>query len=483
MGLFFAVDLGATSGRVSAGKVTRGHIDVREMHRFPNMPAEKDGAWYWDVDRLWSETVTGLMSGLRFGSATGQQPAGVAADSWGVDVAAVSSDGALVLPPRSYRSASSATRDAVVRRISARELFRRAGVQPMPINTIFQLTDLLPRAALTNDTTLLLMADLWTFWLSGDGAAERTLASTTGLMSAAAAGWDPDLLVIAGVDRSLMPRILDSATSAGTTCRQLNSVLGASLPVFRVGAHDTASAVAALPLENSEAFISCGTWALVGVEHDEPVLGEAAFAWGFTNEAGVEGRTLVMRNLTGLWLIEQCLKGWERPGALPDLLAAATAWKGTDSFIDVGDPELVNSPDVPAYIRRRCAATGQPEPVDPVHLVRCILVSLALAFRNTIRQASALTGRKVGAVRIVGGGSRNDLLCRLTADACGVEVLAGPAEATTLGNVGVQAIAAGVIDSLAELRTLVMGFAPPVRYEPGESVASWDGGDAVLGTG
>lgn len=481
MPLFFAVDLGATSGRVSVGDVTGERIAVREVHRFPNRTVQKDGSWYWDVDGLWSETLTGLRSGLRFANETGHKPAGVAADSWGVDVAAVNPDGVLVGRPRSYRSASTAARDAVVRRVPAAELFRRAGVQPMPINTLFQLADLLPGSSFPDGTTLLLIADLWTFQLSGDRAAERTLASTTGLMSARSGAWDPYLLKLAGVDRSAMPPIVDAATSAGTTCRELTSVLGSALPVFRVGAHDTASAVAALPLEADEAFISCGTWALAGVEHDEPVLSEAALASGFTNEAGVAGRTLVMRNLTGLWLIEQSLMGRQGPRSLSDLLAAAAVWQGTESFIDVGDPDLVHSPDVPAHIRRRCAATGQPSPEDLVALVRCILVSLALAYRNTIRQASALTGRKVGAVRVVGGGSRNALLCRLTADACGVPVLAGPAEATTLGNIGVQAIAAGVIDSLAELRTLIRRFAPPIRYEPGESTVAWERGDAVLG--
>lgn len=486
MSVFLAVDLGATSGRVSAGEVTRGGFDLREVHRFPNRPIRKSGALYWDVDTLWSETLTGLNAGVRFAADTGSEPAGISADSWGVDVAAVGPDGALAMPARSYRSASLAVRDALIERLPAFELFRRAGVQPMPINTIFQLAELLPRSSLAADSTLLLIADLWTFLLSGQRAAERTLASTTGLMSAAGGAWDSDLLALAGVDRTLMPPIADPTTSAGTTRRELDAVLGSALPVFRVGAHDTASAVAALPLEPRQVFISCGTWALVGVEHDEPIVSETAFVAGFTNEVGVGGRTLIMRNLTGLWLLEQCLEEWRRDGhqpALPDLIAAAAAWTGPESYIDVGEAELIISPDVPAQIRRRCAATGQADPVDPVAVVRCILVSLALAYRNTVRQASALTGRQVDAVRMAGGGSRNELLCQLTADACEVPVIAGPAEATTLGNVGIQAMAAGVLDSLAEIRTLIAAFAPPRRYEPGMNAVRWDVGDALLRAG
>jgi rhamnulokinase len=483
--LFLAVDLGATSGRVSAGVLAPDRIDVHEVHRFANSPLHRDGAWFWDVERLWEDTLAGLAAGVRFARDTGRRPAGIGVDSWGVDVAAVGPDGGQVLPLRSYRSASAAARESVLRRMPAADLFRRSGVAPMAINTIFQLAELLPRAELPAGSTLLLTPDLWTFRLGGDRAAERTIASTTGLLSASTGEWDAGLLDAGGIDARLLPPLAEPGSPAGRTDAGLRGVLGAEddLAVLRVGAHDTASAVAALPLTESEAFVSCGTWALAGVEHDRPVLTDAAHAAGFTNEAGVGGRTLVMRNLTGLWLLEQCLRGWGPSAALPALLAEAGAEGGPEAFIDVADPDLVGSPDVPGHIRRRCRATGQPDPSGPAALVRCILVSLALAYRRTIREAAALTGRRVTAVRLVGGGCRNELLCRLTAEACGVPVLAGPAEATTLGNIGVQAIACGLLRSPAELRRLVAAAAPATCHPPGSTGVPWEVGDALLDAG
>lgn len=482
MSVFLAVDLGATSGRVSAGTITPDLLEVREVHRFPNVPLTRDGASYWDVDRLWSETLTGLAAGARFARDADEQLGGIGVDSWGVDVAAVGPDGAPLMPLRSYRSASPAAYAAVIDRIPAADLFHRTGVQPMTINTIFQLAELLPGAQLPAGSTLLLTPDLWTFRLTGDRAAERTIASTTGLLSAATGQWDGDLLAVAGVDRALMPTLAEPATAAGVSGPELRSVLGGNgdVPVLRVGAHDTASAVAAVPLGEAEAFVSCGTWALAGVEHDRPVLTDAAFASGFSNESGVAGRTLVMRNLTGLWLLEQCLRAWSAKAALPELLRGAAVPTAQEAFIDVGDPDLVTSSDVPAHIRRMCRATGQREPVEPAEVVRCILVSLALAYRHTVGRAGSLTGRSVTAVRMVGGGCRNDLLCRLTAEACGVPVLAGPSEATSLGNLGVQALACGVIGSLAELRRLVAVSAPARRYPPESGHVPWHRGDDLL---
>jgi rhamnulokinase len=251
------------------------------------------------------------------------------------------------------------------------------------------------------------------------------------------------------------------------------------VPVLYAGSHDTASAVAALPLEHSAAFVSCGTWALVGVENDTPVLSDEAMLAGFTNEAGVAGSTLVMRNLTGLWLLEQCLRSWGNP-PLPDLLARA-GHVGQNLFIDVGAADLVSSADVPGDIARACRASGQPEPDDPAEYVRCILLSLALAYRRTIRRAAELTARNVSVVHLVGGGSRNALLCQLTADACGVPVLAGPAEASSLGNVGVQAVATGELSSIEQLRSLIATSVRLRRFVPSDSdPVRWDRGEELL---
>jgi rhamnulokinase len=481
MGVYFGVDLGATSGRVSLGTVTAHRIELHEVHRFRNAPVRVANDWFWDVDELYVQTLNGLAAASRTAYADRMIANGIGVDTWGVDFGVVGPGGELILGARHYRSAVEQARVRVSRRIPETELFRRTGVQPMTINTVYQAPERLNGAAVPAGSSLLLIPDLLTYWLTGERAAERTIASTTGLVAARSGDWDAEIVAQAGLDLALLPPLRSPATAAGQITPQVRARIGSNgdVPVLYAGSHDTASAVAAVPLEDSAAFVSCGTWALVGVENDTPVLSDEAMLAGFTNEAGVAGRTLVMRNLTGLWLLEQCLRSWGNP-PLPDLLARA-GQGGRNLFIDVGAADLVSSADVPGDIPRACRASGQPEPDDPAEYVRCILLSLALAYRRTIRRAAELTARNVSVVHLVGGGSRNALLCQLTADACGVPVLAGPAEASSLGNVGVQAVATGELSSIEQLRSLIARSVDLRRFLPSDSdPVRWDRGEELL---
>ncbi|MCW2640774.1 MAG: rhaB [Dactylosporangium sp.] len=489
MARYLAVDLGATSGRVMLGELGLGALRLREVHRFTNTPVrEPDGTWFWNVDELYSQTLAGLAAAVSACATAGSQPAGIGIDSWGVDFGVVAGDGSLLLSPRHYRSASEAVRDGVLSRIGAGELFRRTGVQPMPINTLFQLADRLQGVAVPDGASILLTPDLWAYWLTGNRSAERTIASTSGLVDITAGRWDKGLLDIVGVDPSWLPPLCEPATLAGRTRPELRSVLGSDteIPVFRVGSHDTASAVAAAPLRADSAFVSCGTWALVGIENDVPVLTEAALAAGFTNEVGVGGRTLVMRNLTGLWLLEQCLRSWSAQGQRPDLgqlLHLASRPSVAESFVDVGAQALVSTADVPEHIRRLCRDSGQRPPQTQAEFVRCILISLALAYRMTIRRAAELTGRAINSVHLLGGGARNALLTQLTADACELPVHAGPVEASSVGNIGAQAIAAGQLASVDDLRRLIGDGFGITSYLPGadpSQAVPWTRGERVL---
>lgn len=465
MGEYLAIDLGATSGRVFAGRLDGSRLQMRELHRFANRPRETAGGLRWDAERLFAETLAGL-------SRAGAPPAGVAACTWGVDYGIVDPAGRLVGDPEHYRDTDPAARARVEAVVPPAALYARTGVLPQAINTVFRLGGTLDRLRPPPGSTALLMPDLWTFRLCGARGAERTIAGTTGLLGAGG-DWDVDLAAAAGIDPAVLPSLAEPGTRAGTLRGDLATRLGwGEVPVLRVAGHDTASAVAALP--DADGFVSCGTWALAGVEHDRPVLDDRARELGFTNEPGFGGRTCLMRNLTGLWLLEQAVREWRAAGlalTVPELLTAAEAEGPVAAHVDVAAPELVAPGDLVGRVAAACRDAGLPAPETPAQYARCVLQSLAAAYRDAIDHASELTGRAVEVVHLVGGGARSRLLCRLTAQACGRPVLAGPAEATAVGNVLVQAVATGELASLEELRTVVARSFAVTRYEPEEARA------------
>jgi len=456
-----AVDLGATSGRVMVGTVGRGVLALEEVHRFSNGPvAATDGSLHWDIARLHREVLAGLR-------AAGPVDA-IGIDAWAVDYGLLDASGSLLGDPFCYRDGrTDGVADRVLSRVSPEELYATTGLQHLPFNTLYQLV---AEVSLEPGATMLLVPDLLGFWLTGSVGAEATNASTTQLYDVRARAWSTDLAERVDVPPTILPPLRDAGDVIGRLLPEVAEATGLvdSTPVVAVGSHDTASAVVGVPFADPRraAYISSGTWSLVGVELDEPVLTEEARLANFTNEGGVDDTIRFLRNVMGLWVLSETMRTWgtDDLAALLDEAALAPAF---GPMVDVDASAFLPPGDMPARIAEACAATGQTPPATRGETVRCILESLALAYRRNVRLAGSLSGLPVDVVHVVGGGARNELLCRLTADACDVPVLAGPVEATALGNVLVQARTLGAdLPDLAAMRELVAATHELVRYDP-----------------
>jgi rhamnulokinase len=471
-----AVDLGASSGRVAIGRVGPGTLELREVHRFPNVPVAAGGTLHWDVLRLFADMLTGLHAA---GRTTALDSVGI--DAWGVDFGLLDGAGALLGNPVHYRDArTAAAMPKVLARVPAWELYQATGIQQLPLNTIYQLAAMEGSPQLAAAQTLLLIPDLLAYWLTGEVGAEITNASTTQLFDVRRRSWAWPVIDRAGIPARLLPPLREAGRPIGPLLPRVAAEHGlpAGLPVTAVCSHDTASAVAAVPARDRHfAYISCGTWALAGLELDQPVLTEASFRANFTNETGIDGRIRYLRNVTGLWLLQESLRSWAaagRPADLPPLLAEAARRPALASLIDPDDPAFLPPGDMPARIRDACRRAGEPVPATPAETVRCILDSLALAFRRVLSAAQELSGRPADVVHLVGGGAKNDLLCQLTADACGLPVVAGPVEAAAVGNVLVQARALGAAPGdLPGMRELVRAGHRLRRFVPSGDEARW----------
>ncbi|HEY8454557.1 MAG TPA: rhamnulokinase family protein [Actinopolymorphaceae bacterium] len=467
-----AVDLGASSGRVLLGRIGASELTAEEVHRFPNEPVTVDGRLVWNFDALWDGILTGIRRAAEQASAEATPLQSIGIDSWGVDYGLLDSAGRLLGPPVHYRDSRT---DGLVERVRSQlgdaALYEATGVQFLQINTLYQLlaepAEVLERAA-----TMLMVPDLVCYKLTGSVGAERTNASTTQLYDPTARAWSRDLITKLGLPARIFAPLRDPGTPLGPVVSDLRDRCGvdASTTVVTVASHDTASAVAAVPAETENfAYISCGTWSLVGVELDHPVLSEESRMANFTNEVGVDGTIRYLRNVMGLWLLQECQRHWRETGVavtLEELLEGAAREPGQRCLIDPESEEFLAPGDMPARIRTACVRTGQPEPTTPAAITRCILDSLAQAHARNIEAAERLSGRRVDVVHLVGGGVRNRLLCQLTADACGRPVVAGPVEATSLGNLVVQARAAGVLADREAGRALVRRTQELTRYEP-----------------
>jgi rhamnulokinase len=475
---FAAVDLGASSGRVMVARVGPDRLDLTEAHRFPNRPVRLGGTLHWDVLALYQ----GVLDGLRAAGRDAGRLDGVGIDSWAVDYGLLDDDGALLGAPVHYRDARHATAvEAVYAAVPPEELYRVNGLQHLTINTVFQLAGMRRTAQFAAARRMLLIPDLLGYWLTGAVGAEVTNASTTGLLDATTRSWAFELADRLGLPRGLFPPLRQPGERLGelTPVVLAETGLAGPVPLTAVGSHDTASAVVGVPADGDRfAYISCGTWSLVGVELEKPVLTEASRAASFTNELGVDGTVRYLRNVMGLWLLQESQRVWAAhglPADLPELLAAAARVPAFAAVIDPDDPRFLPPGDMPARIAEACAAAGQTPPQSQAETVRCILDSLALAYRRAVRQAGELSGKDVEAVHLVGGGARNSLLCQLTADACGLPVVAGPVEAAALGNALVQARAAGAVTGgLPELRALLRATQKTRTYTPAGDTAAWD---------
>ncbi|MCI9859587.1 rhamnulokinase [Microbacterium proteolyticum] len=457
-----AVDLGATSGRVMIGRVGDGVLELEQVARFPNGPVKREDGWHWGIDQLWVHVRAGLAEALR------REPSieSVGIDAWAVDYGLLGEDGDLLAEPFHYRDERTARGvDAVHAVVPFEELYHRNGLQFLPFNTVYQYA---VDAQLAEAQTSLLIPDLLAERLTGRRVAERTNASTTGLLDVRTGEWDQALAEALGIPSRVLPPLIDPGQAIGVTSAEF-----AGVPVIAVGSHDTASAVVAVPMSTpNAAYISCGTWGLVGLELRAPITTDAARTANFTNEGGVDGRVRFLRNVTGLWLLSETVRAWsDRDGAdvdLPALLRAASAEPSPRRVFDADDASLAAPGDMPARIAA-LLGTPQPEVAGRAAFARIIVESIADAFARAVRTAGDLAGREVDVIHLVGGGALNVLLCQATADRAGVPVLAGPVEATAAGNVLVQARALGAFGadaSLEDLRARVAIAFPPRRFEP-----------------
>ncbi|MET9120605.1 rhamnulokinase family protein [Streptomyces sp. NPDC004528] len=465
---FAAVDLGASSGRVMVGRVGPEALGLTEAHRFPNRPVRTPEGLRWDILSLYA----GVLDGLR---AAGPVDS-VGIDSWAVDYGLLDADGALLGNPVHYRDArTEGVAEQVWSTVPAAELYAATGLQYAPFNTLYQLMAARSTAQFAHAERLLLIPDLLVYWLTGEAGTELTNASTTQLIDPRTRTWAYGLAERLGVDLSLFAPLRRPGDPAGLlTPRALEETgLAGPVPVTTVGSHDTASAVAAVPATGERfAYICTGTWSLAGLELTAPVLTEASRTANFTNELGLDGTVRHLRNIMGLWLLQECLREWDHPD-LGELLRAAAEIPSLRSVVDAGDAVFLAPGRMAARIADACRASGQPVPASPAEITRCILDSLALAHRRAVADAQELADHPVDVVHIVGGGTRNELLCQLTADACGLPVVAGPAEAAALGNVLVQARAAGLVGDRTSMRRLVARTQPLRRYEPRGGTAVW----------
>jgi rhamnulokinase len=479
--VFAAIDIGASSGRVMLGRVSAATgISLETIHRFPNGVVELDGGLRWDFDALFAEVLKGLTAAATVAQENGERIVSIGIDTWAVDYGLVNDAGKLTSVPYSYRDERSrATVERVHAAIPPEKLYATTGLQYLQFNTIYQL------AAEPNPggVQALLIPDLIAFLLTGERRTEATNASTTGLFDAVAGEWATEFLDALGLPRNIFPPLIQPGETVGTLLPEILKQTGlpADTTVVAVGSHDTASAVAAVPAVQADfAYISSGTWSLVGVELPYPVLTEASREANFTNERGVDGTIRYLRNVGGLWLLSECQRAWAAEGhtqALTALLDSAAALPAGGPQINADDPAFTAPDNMPDRIRSAVRNTGALLPDRPAAVVRCIMDSLAAGYARTLADAERLTGKSTNVVHIVGGGSQNRLLCQLTADATGKPVIAGPVEATAQGNVLVQARAAGVVaGGLAELRALVVAGEELVRYEFRDAYAALPGG-------
>ncbi|HET6856627.1 MAG TPA: rhamnulokinase family protein [Streptomyces sp.] len=451
-------------------------LDLTEAHRFPNRPVRTDGVLRWDMPALYE----GVIDGLRAAGPV----ASVGIDGWGVDYGLLDADGVLLGNPVHYRdSRTEGIAEEVWETLPAAELYAATGIQHAPINTLYQLVAAQKTPELAAAERLLLIPDLLTYWLTGRAGTELTNASTTQLIDPRAGDWAYGVAARLGIDLSVFAPLRRPGDAAGELLPQMLAATGLAgpVPVVAVGSHDTASAVAAVPATTDRfAYICTGTWSLAGVELDAPVLTEASRAANFTNELGIDGTVRYLRNIMGLWLLQECLREWDGPDGLAPLLREAAEAPPLRSVVDAGDAAFLAPGRMPERIAEACRAAGAPEPRTRAETVRCILDSLALAHRRTLADAARLADHPVDVVHIVGGGARNALLCQLTADACGLPVVAGPAEAAALGNALVQARARGLVGDRSQMRELIARTQPLKRYEPQGDAAAWQAAERLV---
>ena len=466
---FIAFDLGATSGRSVLGELTEdGKLTMKELTRFPNQMMPLDGHLYWDIHSLFEE----LKRGLREVSRLGITPTSIGIDTWGVDYVCVGPDGSFIGLPYAYRDIQTIGADGrfFENVMSASELYRHTGIQHMGFNTVFQLNEHRNDFGHLNASRFVFLPDALAYMLTGNIVTEYTIASTGSIVNAAARQLDVEVLAAVGTEPSKFGPMVEPGHVIGNLKPEIAEETGlGTIPVVAVAGHDTASAVAAIPAtDRNFAYLSSGTWSLMGIETDAPVINDITEKFNITNEGGVEGTVRLLKNITGMWIVEQCLKQWKSEGkaySYPEMVALAQASKAVCT-IDPDAPDFVAPDNMVEAINAYCRATSQTVPATHGEYIRSIFESLAKKYAKTLDIFRGLSEYPVERLHVIGGGSRNAFLNQLTADACGIPVVAGPAEATALGNIMIQAIASGSVRDVAEMRRIIAGNIKTETYYP-----------------
>ena len=475
---FFAVDLGATSGRTIIGNISEGKLHLEEVTRFPNNLIEQGGHFYWDIHALYFEIIRGLKDVAR----RGLDITSIGIDTWGVDFVFIGSDGAILRNPRAYRDPITfeAMDDYLNHVISKKDVYSITGIQFMNFNSIFQLHAMRREnnSAFINAQKILFIPDALSWMLTGEAVCEYTIASTSQLLDPRTKQLDERLLASLGLTRSKFGRMVQPGTKIGHLTEEVQRLTGlGAVPVIAVAGHDTGSAVAAVPAKDERfAYLSSGTWSLMGIETKDAVISDRSYELNFTNEGGIEGTTRFLKNICGMWLYERCRKEWPeevRQLSHPELQGQAMNVEPFRSLINPDDPMFANPSSMIDAIQAYCRQTQQPIPETPAEICRCIFDSLALRYRQVFSWLQEFAPFKLETLHIIGGGSLNKFLNQFTANSTGATVLAGPQECTAIGNVMLQAKAAGLVGDIWEMRAIIADSTEMMKYEP-QDKATWD---------
>ena len=474
---FFAVDLGATSGRTIIGTLANGRVELEELTRFPNNLIETGGHFYWDIYALYFE----IIKGLKLAARRNLRIESIGIDTWGVDFVFVGKDGALLRNPVAYRDpyTEGAMEQYFAECVSKEDVYRATGIQFMNFNSLFQLYAMKRdgNSALANAEKILFVPDALSWMLTGEAVCEYTIASTSQMLNPVNKELDDRLLASLGLERSKFGRMVMPGTRIGTLTDEVQRITGLGpVPVVAVAGHDTASAVAAVPAKDERfAYLSSGTWSLMGIETKQPIINDVSYDRNFTNEGGVDGTTRFLKNICGMWLLERCRKEWgdDAPADYPTLIREAMSTKPFQSMITPDNEMFANPADMQQAINDYCRQTGQHVPTGYAETCRCIFESLALRYRQVAGWLKEMAPFGIDTLHIIGGGSKNDYLNQFTANATGLTVLAGPQECTALGNIMLQAKAAGAVDGIFDMRRIIADSVTPKRFEP-QDKAVWD---------
>ena len=468
MSHFFAIDLGATSGRTILGSIEGGRLQQRELTRFPNPIIQTGGHFFWDIYALYQE----IIRGLRIVDSEGIEIQSIGIDTWGVDFVCVGRDGGILRNPYCYRDPhTNGAMEEYFRHISKEKVYEKTGIQFMPFNSLFQLFTMHQHgdSALEAADKILFIPDALMYMLTGEAVCEYTILSTSQMLDPRTKRIDPELLDVIGLKESQFGRYVNPSEVVGTLTPEVQKLTGlGAIPVVAVAGHDTAAAVAAVPASDEHfAYLSCGTWSLLGIETQEAIINQKSFDYNFTNEGGIEGTTRFLKNICGMWLLERCRQEWtDAPADINQVNADAMTAEPFRSIINPDDPRFANPTSMVEAIKDYCRETHQPIPEDYRQMARCIFESLALRYREVLGYLRELAPFPIERLHVIGGGSLNTHLMQMTADSIGIPVLTGPVEGTAIGNIMLQAKAAGIVSNRFDMRRMIAQSIEMKTYIP-----------------